>query len=103
MCKATPTLLCNVFHNFHASKANEAPIYAQFIPQYTKSQNQLFQPQPLPISLAPTLEQFPWARTKFAFPFVPSRYRDAELVLVHVFKLKLFFLESKTCHEGRAS
>lgn len=68
-CAATPTLLCNVFHNFSTSQANEAPIYAQFILQYTKSQNQLFRHPPIPLPHARTLQQFSWARTQFASPF----------------------------------
>lgn len=68
-CAATPTLLCNVFHNFSTSQVNEAPIYAQFILQYTKSQNQPFWHPPIPLPQARTLPQFSWARTQFASPF----------------------------------
>lgn len=69
----TPLLLCNVFHSFSTSKANEAPIYAQFILQYTRSQNQLFESPPIPFSQVRTLQQFPWSRNQFASPFRHGR------------------------------
>lgn len=69
MCSAPPLASVQCFPQLHASQANEAPIYAQFILQYTKSQNQLFQLLPIPLLHARTLQQFSWSQTQFASPF----------------------------------